>query len=716
MRPGVLLPYAALGILIAVVSSAAVLSSTGGGLPVPAAEPTSSPQAATQRPVPELSRTGRIAYLRDGRLWISGLDGSLRRSVAPLDDPGRAGHMRWSPDGDKIAFVDAGLSLVVIHVDGQRWDVSLPVVLRDQGWRIADVRWSPDSIRIAATFLRPGDGRADAFVTDLTPALAAWIRVTEMNDLFVGDWVSDTEILASTAGGVIALVEVPQCPACVALDPVATRVRPLTGALGTSPVLASDGRVHFLAGRVPSARDPSVPHITASRASVWSAALNGSDVRRETIRELNDVRLDGRLPDGRYLVHRGGASIQSVAGDGIEPLPANAGLIHRVRLAPDGRTVYGFTRERIVQLDVTKVGLAPPAAGDPSATVFLDTSGAADVWFPQEPWEAAPAGQPAAAEPAARYAFALGGHIWRMGTAARPELLRAGQAIRRTFLPVPRWSPAGTHLLALEQAGFGAPITALIAVVVDRDGEQIRLAETYAAARSFAWAPDGDEFAVVVDRRGVNGTASNAQLEVRFLDTSGGRTREAVAGTEVAWTSAGILVLDEADGEAVLRTVSQDGTARTLAKRDEIVQRAIGENALWLAESWGGLDARLDGSWTSVHIGNAGGSAEWLVLMDAGGTPVEAVASEELSDAIWSPTKPLLGYTLDARTADERAVVHDPGNGPLSVQDGRFAGWSPDGDWYYVARTTGLFALPLAGGEPVRVGPVGAPAAITTAD
>jgi hypothetical protein len=58
-------------------------------------------------------------------------------------------------------------------------------------------------------------------------------------------------------------------------------------------------------------------------------------------------------------------------------------------------------------------------------------------------------------------------------------------------------------------------------------------------------------------------------------------------------------------------------------------------------------------------------------------------------------------------------VVHEPGNGPLTFQDGRFSGWSPDSEWYYVARTTGLFAYPLGGGDAVRVGPAGVPVAVT---
>jgi hypothetical protein len=39
--------------------------------------------------------------------------------------------------------------------------------------------------------------------------------------------------------------------------------------------------------------------------------------------------------------------------------------------------------------------------------------------------------------------------------------------------------------------------------------------------------------------------------------------------------------------------------------------------------------------------------------------------------------------------------------------DGRFAGWSPDGAWVYIARNEGLFARRLSGGELVRFSPYG---------
>ncbi len=44
-----------------------------------------------------------------------------------------------------------------------------------------------------------------------------------------------------------------------------------------------------------------------------------------------------------------------------------------------------------------------------------------------------------------------------------------------------------------------------------------------------------------------------------------------------------------------------------------------------------------------------------------------------------------------------------------TVGEGRFAGWSPDGDRFYVARDSGLYAVPLAGGDPVWLSALGVP-------
>ena len=86
---------------------------------------------------------------------------------------------------------------------------------------------------------------------------------------------------------------------------------------------------------------------------------------------------------------------------------------------------------------------------------------------------------------------------------------------------------------------------------------------------------------------------------------------------------------------------------------------------------------------------------------------------DRVLDVAWSPTRAQLGHS-DGPFNAPVAIVRDAGSGEvLARQEGRFAGWSPEGDWYYAARATGLFAYPIAGSGPVYVSPVGVPVSAT---
>ena len=99
------------------------------------------------------------------------------------------------------------------------------------------------------------------------------------------------------------------------------------------------------------------------------------------------------------------------------------------------------------------------------------------------------------------------------------------------------------------------------------------------------------------------------------------------------------------------------------------------------------------------------------------------VLGDRIADEAWSPARPLIGYTNTLggqgipgtpTEAKPVAIVRDPANGAVVAEvDGRFAGWSPDGAWFYVATSGGLYARPLAGGELVRVSGIGVPVSIT---
>jgi dipeptidyl aminopeptidase/acylaminoacyl peptidase len=705
MRLRGLLPYA---IVAAVVSLSASYAAVSSVRPATAsAPPSGTPSAsATARATPELSKTARLAFWRDKQLWVSNLDGSLRRALTSIEDLRRVSHTRWSLDGGAVAFVDSGLSLAVVTTDARRVDVDLPIDLRNLGYRIADIRWAPDATRVAATLLRPGDGRSDAFLVDITAERPSWKRLTSLEDLFVGDWVSNDELLASTALGAVGVLSARS----------ANTMRLISGVQGVSPIVGPEGRIHFLVGRIPTSRDPSLAYVSANRASVWSAAVDGSDIRRETTWELNDIRLDGRLPDGRYLAHRGSSNSQGTVTDDVELLPTNAGVIERLRISPDGRSAFGFTPERIVRIDLAKLTATPPVAQNAAVTVFLETGGEADVWFPTTLSLARGAAR-SETGPAARSVFSLGGHVWQLDGGVA-TLLRPAPILRRTQVAAPRWSPTGQHVAVMEQAGGLSSSTTFVLVAIPRSGDHVRIGLSQAAARSFSWSPDGKELAVVVDGRGVSGIASDAQLEARFFDTSGRVTRPAVPANEVAWTAKGLLLLRDAGGTRQLIRIESDGRETTVTTRDRLVASLFGGSTVPVSATVSGLDAAPDGSFASVRIQwqpANGALSNDLYLLGPDGAPARSVPAGTLSDLAWSPAQPLFGYTLDVRATTERAIVRSASaTDPIAVHNAaRFAGWSPDGRWYYTSRITGLFAHPVAGGAEVRVGPGGAP--ITTA-
>ncbi len=704
MRRRLLLPYAVVAALIVVASSAALLVTVRPSADAAPDAATSAPQASAPRATPELSRTARLAYWRDKRLWVSDLDGSLRYPIASIDDVRRVSLTRWSTDGASIAYVENGRSLVVVPTQGESVVVPLPRELAGSGYQIKDLRWSTDGRRIAATVLRPTDGRSDVYVADLAAPQRAWVRVTTMEDVFAGDWISPDEILGYTAGGAI-----------VVLTPAQNgTVRLLTGAVGVSPIVGPDGRIYFLAGRVPFSHDPAFPFQTAMRASVWSVAADGSGARQETQWEMNDIRLDALLPDGRYLVHRGASDALGTVTDQVTLLPASAGVVERLRVAPDGRTGYGFAPDKIVRMDLTKI--AAPGGTDPgSMTVFLDTSGGADVWFPSRISVVRGTSDPPAA-PSARYAFALGGHVWQMEKGVA-TLLLAGAALRRTFAPAPRWSPGGDRLLVEEPArqGYG---TALAASVVGRSGEATALTQTVGAGRSFAWSPSGAEIAIAVDRRGQGPTSSAASLEIRFFDPSGRATRAPLAGSEVAWTAAGLFLLADAggaQGQAIER-VDGDAPPRVIVTSERLaadprVAPTSGATRGSTGASLNGLEASADGSFAAVRLQTSDPlpPRAFLAILRADGTALAFIHQDDVSDVAWSPTSAVLGYTAGVRTDADQAFVVEPDGTTVASQSGRFAGWTPDGKWYLVGRAGSLYAYPLAGGASVRLGPAAAP-------
>ncbi|HEY8646642.1 MAG TPA: LpqB family beta-propeller domain-containing protein [Gaiellaceae bacterium] len=96
---------------------------------------------------PKPKRNGKIAWVRDGNIWLMNGDGSSAAQLtsSPDDAPVEYSTPSWSPDGSKLAYVatdDSGATAVYVSgADGQNGKK-----IADGG---ADPSWSPDGKQLA---------------------------------------------------------------------------------------------------------------------------------------------------------------------------------------------------------------------------------------------------------------------------------------------------------------------------------------------------------------------------------------------------------------------------------------------------------------------------------------------------------------------------------------------------------------------------------------
>jgi Tol biopolymer transport system component len=722
-----LLPYALVAALVVVASVIAIVVSTTSAPAEPATAASASPSAtasASRSGVTDLSASGRLAYWRaepngDHLLWLANADNARRRSVAKTDTPNSITKTKWSVDGNQVAYVEGGIRLVVVRLDGATTSYTLAPELRADSYRIVDHRFSPSGARIAATVQRQTGGQSDVYVA---AANGTWTRITTVEDAIAADWIDEDELLVQTTGGVISAVRATGT----------NQFRPLTGLQASSPVIGSDGRIHFLAGRVTPFAGATETFVFAAAANVWSMTADGTDVRRELAPPDQDsLRLDGTWSSG-YLYHRGTNPAQLVIGSIPILLPSNAGLIERIAVSPDKRFAIGFAGTTVVRVDITPTGLAP------NAVLLLGSIESGDVWFPRSVPLARGKITGGVDVPAARYVFALGGNVWTMGPDGVASVLRTGvsnaQTQRRFIIPLPQWSPAGDRVLTVESLGTGASALQLIPVTIDRAGKVTRLTALSSVAPAVAWSPDGSQIAAVaLPASSQDPSILQSELAVRVM-TADGAPGQAIPGREVAWTRPGLFILtngtiranDRARDEQAIElwAGTQKRTVTTVAR---IVgdARALAPSPTKGITSVSNITAAADGTFAAVRVAFLGTNATpFLVLLRASdGAATQYILGDRIADEAWSPARPLIGYTYTAgglgiagspQESKPVATVRDGANGAVVAEvEGRFAGWSPDGAWFYVATSGGLYARQLAGGALVRASGIGVPVSIT---
>jgi hypothetical protein len=717
-----LVPYAALAaFIVGATILTLVMTTLGSPVAVVAVPPSPTPSAAASliRPSTDLSSSGRLAYWRleangDYLLWLANADNSRRRSVAKADQPNAVSRTKWSADGSAVAYVESGVRLVVVGVDGVKSTYTLAPELRADGYRIVDHRFSPSGARIAATVQRATGSQSDVYVSGVG---GTWTRLTTTEDVLAGDWLTEDDLLVQTTGGIIGRLR--------ASD--RDRLRPLTGLPGATPLLADDGRVDFLSGRVAPFAGASETLVYAAQSSVWSMTADGEDLRRESVNvDADNLRLDGQWPGG-YLLHRGTNPAQVAIAKAVVDLPTTAGLIERLGVSSDKKFAIGFASGNIVRVDLAPTG----AVGN--AVVLLGSVSQGDVWFPRTASLATVA--PARVDvPAARYVFALGRHLWSMGADGAPTLLRAANANAQTLgrftLPQPTWSPAGDRVLTVESLSTGTFAFQLIAVTIARDGTTRRYTTPSSVGSGVSWSPDGAQIVVVaLPAASTDPVVLGSDLNLSVLDALSGGVARSIPGREAAWTSGGIVVLNNGtvrsgdrarDGQALeIWTGTQKRELIAISKliADPRLQTPVQVRGVTQAA---GLSAAPDGAHVAIHVNFLGGGTAapltFEIIRVRDGAATSVIAGDSVSDEAWASTGRFIGYTratvpgFDA----QRAIVRDAETGDVVMDlEGRFAGWSPDGLWTYIARADGLYAKRLAGGEPVRFSPLGVPVSAT---
>jgi dipeptidyl aminopeptidase/acylaminoacyl peptidase len=134
-------------------------------------------------------RGDSVAYVQGDDLWVLWVIAPNQAPVRITETPAKESTPRWSPAGGRLAFVRDGQLWIWRPEDGSTRAIDLPGRLLDDVHMPA-FRWSPDGTSIAATFAGTGDDGAERelAVVSLADGRIVWrIRAEEREGHFL--WI-----------------------------------------------------------------------------------------------------------------------------------------------------------------------------------------------------------------------------------------------------------------------------------------------------------------------------------------------------------------------------------------------------------------------------------------------------------------------------------------------------------------------------------------------